>query len=65
MKNDDHDNLKSLLSIFSGYQAGVSLAVLLGILVVTLYLLPGALIYLIILVIVLIVPYLFATKQRK
>ena len=62
MKNDDQQQLKRLLSIFAGYQLGVALAVLLGILVVTLYFLPGAVIPLIILVLVLIVPYFFVRK---
>ena len=62
MKNDDQQQLKRLLSIFTGYQLGVALAVLLGILVVTLYFLPGAVIPLIILVLVLIVPYFFVRK---
>ncbi len=62
MKNDDQQRLKSLLSIFTGYQVGVALAVLLGILVVTLYFQPGAVIPLIILVLVIIVPYFFVTK---
>ncbi len=62
MKNDDQQQLKHLLSIFTGYQLGVALAVLLGILVVTLSFLPGAVIPLIILVIVIIVPYFFVRK---
>ena len=59
MKNDDQQQLKRLHSIFTGYQLGAALAVLLGILVVTLSFLPGAVIPLIILVIVIIVPYFF------
>lgn len=62
MKNDDQEQLKRLLSIFTGYQVGVALAVLLGIFVVILYFLPGAVIPSIILVLVLIVPYFFVTK---
>ncbi len=62
MKYDDQQQLKSLLSIFTGYQLGVALAVLLGIFVVALYFLPGAVIPLIILVLVLIIPYLFVRK---
>ena len=62
MKNDDQQQLKSLLSIFTGYQVGAALAVLLGIFVVTLYFQPGAVIPLIILVLVIIVPYFFITR---
>lgn len=65
MKNDDQDQeqLESLLSIFTGYQVGTVLAILLGILLVTIYLLPDAAILLIILAIVLIVPYIFFNKR--
>lgn len=62
MKNDDQEQLESLLSIFTGYQVGTVLAILLAILVVTIYLLPDAAILLITLAIVLIVPYIFANK---
>jgi ABC-type nitrate/sulfonate/bicarbonate transport system permease component len=65
MKNDDQEQLESLLSIFTGYQVGTVLAILLGILVVTIYLLPDAAMLLIILVIVLIVPYIFANKADR
>ena len=63
MKNDDQEQLESLLSIFTGYQVGTVLAILLGILLVTIYLLPDAAILLIILAIVLIAPYLFFNKR--
>jgi len=63
MKNDDQEQLESLLSIFTGYQVGTVLAILLGILLVTIYLLPDAAILLIILAIVLIVPYIFFNKR--
>jgi len=65
MKNDDQEQLESLLSIFTGYQVGTVLAILLGILLVTIYLLPDAAILLITLLIVLIVPYIFANKADR
>ena len=65
MKNDDQEQLGSLLSIFTGYQVGIVLAVLIGIFLVTIYLLPDALLPLIILTAVLIVPYLFVRKLNS
>ncbi len=63
MKNDDHEQLRSLLSIFTGYQVGVVLALLLCIFVVLLYFLPQAVVPLIILAAVIVVPYLLITKS--
>ena len=42
MKNDDQEQLGNLLSIFTGYQIGIVLAILIGIFLVTIYLLPNA-----------------------
>ncbi len=65
MKNDDQEQLGILLSIFTGYQVGIVLAILIGIFLVTIYLLPDAVMPLIILTAVLIVPYLFVRKLNS
>jgi hypothetical protein len=65
MKNDDQEQLGNLLSIFTGYQIGIVLAILIGIFLVTIYLLPNATIPLAILTVVLIVPYLFVRKSNR
>ena len=65
MKNDDSERLASLMSIFTGYQVGVVLAILTAIFLATLYVLPDATMPLIILTIVLIAPFLFIGKAGK
>ena len=65
MKNDDQEQLGNLLSIFTGYQVGVVLAILIGIFLVTIFLLPDTVMVLIILTAVLIVPYLFVRKVDR
>ena len=65
MKNDDQEQLGNLLSIFTGYQVGIVLAFLIGILLVTISLLPDAAMSLMILTAVLILPYLFVRKLNS
>jgi len=64
MKDYDQEQLESLLSIFSGYQVGVVLAILAAILIATFYFNPGSLIYLIILILVILAPYCFITRSQ-
>lgn len=65
MKNDDQEQLGNLLSIFTGYQVGIVLAILTGIFLVTISLLSDAVMPLMILTAVLIVPYLFVRKLNS
>lgn len=65
MKNDDQEQLGNLLSIFTGYQVGIVLAILTGIFLVTISLLSDAVMPLVILTAVLIVPYLFVRKLNS
>lgn len=65
MKNDDQEQLGNLLSIFTGYQVGIVLAILTGIFLVTISLLSEAVMQLMILTAVLIVPYLFVRKLNS
>lgn len=65
MKNDDQEQLGNLLSIFTGYQVGIVLAILTGIFLVTISLLSDAVMPLMILTAVLIVPYLFFRKLNS
>jgi len=65
MKNDDQEQLGNLLSIFTGYQVGIVLAILIGIFLVAISLLPDAAMSLMILTAVLILPYLFVRKLNS
>ena len=65
MKNDDQEQLGNLLSIFTGYQVGIVLAILTGIFLVTISVLSDAVMPSLILTAVLIVPYLFVRKLNS
>lgn len=65
MKGEDKEQLEGLLGIFTGYQTGAIIAIVLIILLLTLFMFPGVALVLLTLFIVLLLPYLFTRKSNK